>query len=130
MTSCSAKPATTRLDGGAGNDILDGGAGNDHMTGGAGNDLYVVDAAGDVVVEAAGGGTDKVRSYIDLTLSAEVENLELLGSAANGTGNALANTLVGNSLNNVLDGAAGNDYMRGGAGDDIYIVQSGRRRDR
>jgi Ca2+-binding RTX toxin-like protein len=110
------------LDGRGGNDTLDGGAGDDQMDGGAGNDLFIVAAAGDVVVESAGGGTDTVRSYINLTLSAEVERLELLASAANGTGNSLNNTLVGNSLNNLLNGAGGNDYMRGGAGNDIYIV--------
>jgi Ca2+-binding RTX toxin-like protein len=46
----------------------------------------------------------------------------LRGSALNGTGNALNNTLVGNSGNNLLNGGAGRDYMVGGAGDDIFIA--------
>ncbi|NGO53854.1 hypothetical protein [Allomesorhizobium camelthorni] len=54
-----------------------------------------------------GEGTDTVRSCINWTLAAKVERLGLEGSATNGTGNALNNTLVGNSLNNVLNGGAG-----------------------
>jgi Ca2+-binding RTX toxin-like protein len=111
------------LVGNAGNNLLNGGAGNDYMVGGAGNDTFVVEAAGDSTIESAGGGTDTVRSYINWTLGANVERLELQGSGnLNGTGNALANTLVGNAGNNLLNGGAGNDYMVGGGGDDIYIV--------
>jgi Ca2+-binding RTX toxin-like protein len=110
------------LSGGEGNDLLDGGLGADAMFGGAGDDIFVVDSAGDTITENAGEGTDTVRSHINWTLRENIELLELLGSATNGAGNALNNTLVGNSLNNVLNGGAGNDYMRGGAGNDIYIV--------
>jgi Ca2+-binding RTX toxin-like protein len=107
------------LRGGTGNDYLDGGAGNDNMAGGTGNDIYIVAAAADVTTENAGEGTDTVRSYINWTLGANIERLELLGSSnLNGTGNALANTLVGNSGNNSLSGGDGNDYIVGGAGND------------
>jgi Ca2+-binding RTX toxin-like protein len=41
-----------------------------------------------------------------------------LGSAYDGTGNALANSIVGNSLNNRLVGNAGNDTIVGAAGND------------
>jgi Ca2+-binding RTX toxin-like protein len=108
---------------GEGNDTLDGGTGNDQMAGGAGSDIYIVSAVGDQTIEAAGQGTDTVRSYINWTLAANVERLELKGAGnLNGTGNALANTLVGNAGNNLLNGGAGNDYMVGGAGNDIFIV--------
>ncbi|MEO4000213.1 calcium-binding protein [Mesorhizobium sp. CAU 1732] len=110
------------LRGNAGNDLLNGGAGNDYMAGGAGDDIYIVGAVGDETVELSSGGTDTVRSYLNWTLSDHIERLELLGSAVNGTGNALNNTIVGNALNNVLNGAGGDDYMVGGAGDDTYIV--------
>jgi Ca2+-binding RTX toxin-like protein len=108
--------------GGDGDDLLDGGTGIDSMVGGAGNDTYVVDSADDVVVEEAGGGTDVVRASISYTLGANIETLELTGTAVRATGNAEANTLVGNANANSLDGGAGADSMIGGAGNDTYFV--------
>ena len=103
----------------------DGAAGIDAMTGGAGNDVYVVDVAGDTTVEIAAGGTDTVEASLTWTLATEVENLLLTGGTAiNGTGNALANTLTGNSGDNVLNGLAGIDTMIGGLGNDTYIVDA------
>jgi Ca2+-binding RTX toxin-like protein len=55
------------LVGNSGNNLLNGGAGNDYMVGGAGDDIYIVGAAGDKTIEAANGGTDTVRSYINWT---------------------------------------------------------------
>ena len=107
------------LSGNAGNNVLDGKAGNDNMAGGVGDDTYVVDAAGDVVTEALNAGTDTVQSSINYTLGANLENLELTGSAnLNGTGNALKNVITGNSGNNTLSGGAGQDTVNGGAGND------------
>ncbi|WP_457421253.1 beta strand repeat-containing protein [Roseateles sp. P5_E7] len=111
------------ITGNAGNNTLDGGAGADALAGGAGNDTYLVDNLGDTVTEAAGEGTDIVRSSVTFTLGPNIENLVLTGSAnADGTGNELANQLTGNSGNNLLDGGAGADAMAGGAGDDSYVV--------
>jgi Ca2+-binding RTX toxin-like protein len=65
-----------------------------------------------VVTEAAGGGSDTVRSSASFTLGAELENLTLVGTAAiNGTGNALNNIILGNAGNNVLNGGAGVDTV-------------------
>jgi Ca2+-binding RTX toxin-like protein len=111
------------LIGNGGNDYLDGGTGADSLQGGPGNDVYVVDHGGDHVFELAGQGIDTVNASISYTLSNNVENLTLTGSASiSGTGNSLNNTIIGNSGNNILDGGAGIDVLRGGSGNDVYRV--------
>ncbi len=113
------------LTGNAGSDTLDGGAGADALTGGTGDDVYYVDNAGDTVTEAFNAGTDRVYSSISYTLTANMENLNLLGvDNLNGTGNGLNNTLVGNGGANILNGGNGSDSLQGGAGDDTYVVES------
>jgi Ca2+-binding RTX toxin-like protein len=109
-----------------GNDTLNGGSGADTMLGGVGHDAYFVDNAGDVVSENSGEGTDAVYATISYTLTANVENLHLDGSAGNinGTGHAGANFIQGNAGNNVLNGLGGADVMQGNAGHDAYFVDS------
>ncbi len=105
--------------------ILTGNSGTNVLTGGAGNDTYVV-GAGDTVVENAGGGTDTVQSSVAWTLSLNVENLILTGTAnINGTGSSANNVLVGNSGNNTLDSGSGNDTVGGGDGNDSLLGGSG-----
>ncbi|MGO4833901.1 hypothetical protein AB4144_16685, partial [Rhizobiaceae sp. 2RAB30] len=93
----------------------------------AGDDTYVI-GAGDTVVEAANGGKDTVRAFVNHTLAANVENLVLVGTAAiNGTGNNLANTIDGskNAKANVLKGLGGNDSYVLGAGDTVVEAAGG-----
>jgi len=68
-------------------------------------------------------GVDLVKASVSYTLSDNVENLELTGTAAiNGTGNDLNNVIIGNTGNNILDGGAGADRLEGSKGNDTYIV--------
>ena len=122
------------ITGGSGNDTIDGGAGADTMSGGTGNDTYVVDVAGDIITELANAGSDTIRASITYSLvdtdgaganGGNVENLTLTGATAiNGTGNALANTIVGNGAANVLNGGLGIDILTGGLGTDTFVFNS------
>ena len=109
------------ISGAAGNDTLDGGLGIDTMSGGVGADTYYVNHTNDVIREV-GADIDRVVSSASFTLSANVENLTLTGSARiNAVGNALNNVISGNSGANFINGGDGNDYIAAGAGNDgIY----------
>jgi Ca2+-binding RTX toxin-like protein len=94
------------------------------------------------VVEVGGAGIDLIRSSVNRTLGANIENLTLIGAAISGTGNSLNNVMVGsnganimrglrgvdmllgNGGNDRLDGGFGNDRMTGGSGNDTYFVDS------
>jgi len=113
--------------GNAGNNVLSGGAGYDTMAGGAGNDVYDVEIYNEAVLEAVNGGYDRVRSSVSITLSANVEELNLTGTAAiNGTGNLLSNTIVGNAGSNTLTGGVGDDQLFGGDGNDFLYGEAGK----
>jgi Ca2+-binding RTX toxin-like protein len=116
------------------NNVLNGLAGADRMEGGLGDDIYIVDDAGDLTIEAPGQGVDTVHTSINLTLSANVENIIATGNDALAlTGNELNNYMVGNGAANVLrggaghdtlDGGAGADWLEGGEGDDTYYIDN------
>ncbi len=96
--------------------------GLDVLIGLAGDDIYSVNDTGDIVVEEAGAGegNDTVNSSASYTLSENVENLVLSGTAAlYGIGNDGANTITGNSGANLLSGGEGDDTLDGGVGNDI-----------
>jgi Ca2+-binding RTX toxin-like protein len=105
------------ITGNAADNVLDGAAGADSMSGGDGDDTYYVDNVDDTAIEtnsnAVPGGVDNVHSSLAAyTLGSNVENLYVdSAGAANGTGNALDNTLFAGAGNNVLDGRDGNDTV-------------------
>lgn len=123
-------------------DVLDGGSGADLMVGRQGDDTYIVDNVGDSIVEMPSEGSDQVYASVSYTLSSNVENLTITGSATQllGIGNELANViksndagslisgmggrdiLIGGASSDTLDGGEGVDTMSGGLGDDTYIV--------
>ncbi|WPN59018.1 M10 family metallopeptidase C-terminal domain-containing protein [Pseudomonas sp. P9_31] len=111
--------------GGAGNDWLDGWAGADKLNGGSGDDTYVMFNNGVQVTELADEGHDLIKTAVSHSLEANVEDGELLGSAALSlTGNELDNSLTGNAAANILDGRGGADTLDGGAGNDTYYVDN------
>jgi Ca2+-binding RTX toxin-like protein len=118
-TNGTGNGLNNRITGNNANNRLNGMGGADRMFGRGGNDTYYVNSPGDVVTEAPGPGVDSVRSTRTYTLPVNVEKLVLIGNvAANGTGNALANTITGNGNANTLSGLAADDILNGGAGDD------------
>ena len=117
--------ANNTLTGMLGNDTLNGGAGADALVGGIGDDTYFVDNVADAITELFSEGTDSVQSTVTYSLSANVENLMLMGTATvNGTGNTSNNMLTGNAANNILDGSVGADSLVGGLGNDTYIIDN------
>jgi Ca2+-binding RTX toxin-like protein len=113
------------LTGNGASNFLNGLAGSDTMAGGGGDDTYVVDMAGDMVVELANGGTDEVRSWVSYQLGANVERLQLHGTAdIDGAGNELVNMVAGNSGRNILDGGLGSDLLLGGGGGDTFCFST------
>ena len=90
------------------------------LVGTAGNDLFTVSSSTTRVAGLA--GTDTVRSSASFSLSADVERLELIGTAAiNGTGNLNADMITGNAANNILQGMAGADRLTGKDGNDTLL---------
>ena len=94
------------------------------MVGTDGKDVFKVDVAGTTVRGLA--DFDTVHATVSFTLSADLERLDLKGTAAiNGTGSAGNNHLHGNDANNILQGMAGVDRLWGKGGDDLLLGGTG-----
>lgn len=104
--------------GGDGLDTLTGGAGTNNMFGGLGNDTYTVISKNDTVTEYLNEGVDTVKTNVEFTLGANIENLTMLVSGQTGTGNELGNTLTAAAGGSTLYGLAGADKLVGGLGND------------
>jgi Ca2+-binding RTX toxin-like protein len=107
------------LFGGGDDDILIGDGGYDRLYGGTGDDTYQVNDSTDFAYENAGEGHDTVIASLDHTLRVNVEDLQLIGFAAIGKGNAGANTITGTDNANRLYGYGGDDSLHGASGDDF-----------
>ena len=109
------------LVGNSANNILAGGIGEDVLMGGLGDDIYVLSDLMDTIVDL--GGDDTIRSNLDIFLTNDIENADLVGIADTmAVGNGLANRLVGNMADNILDGAGGVDTLTGGEGADTFVI--------
>ena len=119
------------LAGGDGADTLDGASGfgeRDCLCGQAGDDAYRVDTTTDLVIESPGEGTDTVFASIigaGYGLSANIENLVLLGTTTFGIGNDIANAVTGNASGNWLLGGGGDDTLNGKGGGDVLFGEAG-----
>ncbi len=125
-TSGTGNAGVNTITGNAVANTLTGAGGNDTLVGLAGDDVYVIDSAtGYTITEGAAAGTDTIK-YVgsgSYTLaSANVENLEIGGTATGATGDANANLITGNAFANTIDGGGGADTLAGGDGNDTYIV--------
>ena len=125
----------SRIEGGAGNDIitgrdyadyLRGGDGNDSIQGGAGNDDINGNMGNDTLHGGAGddwvsGGKDN-----DLLLGGAGNDL-VLGNMGNDTlyGDIGADTVRGGQHNDVIYGGEGNDWLSGDLGDDTITGGAG-----
>ncbi|MGE0200767.1 MAG: S8 family serine peptidase [Candidatus Melainabacteria bacterium] len=114
--------AANTLVGGRGNDTLDGGGGIDTLIGGKGDDIYYVDSLSDVIIEYANEGHDIVYSSIaNYVLSANVEELHIVGGGLSVTGTDSSETMQGNGNANILNGMGGDDVLYGRYGDDTLL---------
>lgn len=129
---------------GAGDSRIDGGAGYDVLQGSLGNDTYIINDVTDVmgvlttdlITENADEGIDAVEtSLVAYQLGNNVENLSGTSSLPQTlSGNGCDNIITGGN-GDVLNGEDGNDrliasdlvvgtaiIMNGGTGDDIYVL--------
>ncbi|KQI69496.1 hypothetical protein AN189_03580 [Loktanella sp. 3ANDIMAR09] len=99
------------------------------IDGGAGNDTYVLDGSRGTFTQDhtvdLGAGNVTFDGAVHDTIS-NVENVEIIDSDANATGDAADNILTGTGTgDNRFDGGAGNDSVYGGDGDDDLVLNDG-----
>ncbi|MFT8246751.1 carbohydrate-binding domain-containing protein [Roseomonas sp. BN140053] len=95
-------------------------------TGEAGDDTYLVGDSHASITEAAGGGVDNARTWMDYVLPDNVENLEAAtDNSLHLTGNSASNYITGAAGDDWLNGKAGDDVLTGNAGSDVFIIKAG-----
>jgi len=93
------------------------------LVGGPGDDTFIVYDPSDTVIEQPNAGIDTVETWgSGYTLPANVENLQLMGSAnASATGNSGSNLIIGNAGNDRITTGGGNDVLIAGTGSDYFV---------
>nr|WP_196764689.1 calcium-binding protein [Rhizobium leguminosarum] len=111
-----------RVVGSSFNDTLASSTSGHALVGGAGDDIYLAGAQGVTITEAAGEGTDEIRTALATYSMAAFANVERLTFTGTGnailTGNAGDNIITGGIANDALNGGDGNDQLNGGDGVD------------
>ena len=81
-----------------------------------------MDNTGDVVIETSNNGTDTVKSYVSHTLSANVENLTLIGHQYTFENYGETEPIygIGNSLDNIITANPGSNHLYGLDGNDTF----------
>ena len=95
--------------------LLSSEGGTNTLVGLGGDDTFLVGATADTVTEAAGEGFDTVIARVNFTLTANVEQLFLIGTGLSGTGTGAGDVLVSIGVGNTLTGLGGDDYYIVGA---------------
>lgn len=119
-------PATTNVQGGAGDDLFNGSAGDDFFEGGTGADEYHGGPGNDTIDYSARAAAVTVTMHDDVANDgegAEADNIfQDVESVTGGSGN---DTLSGNGDSNTLTGGAGNDLLNGRGGKDVLTGGDG-----
>jgi beta-glucanase (GH16 family) len=111
------------LQGGALNDVL-GGQSGDTLIGGLGDNQYYLQGTGITIVQGA-TGINTVTTWMDYTLPANIQNLNIAGAGLYAAGNSLDNLItVGDDNGMQLYGAGGDNVLVGGAGTDTFIIDN------
>ena len=129
--SSTAAPATTRITGGDGDDVLAGGSGNDLLVGFRGDDNMLGGAGNDRMIWNNGDGTDLMEGGAGID-TAEVNGSDTAGDeftiAANGdrvdfdrVNFGQFSLDIGTTETLVVNGLGGDDTITGGAGLDGLI---------
>ena len=110
-----------KLAGSSGADQLEDTKGGGTLVGGAGDDFYLLGKPTTTIVEAAGGGIDSIKSWVNARLPANVEWLTLAYDGLTGTSNDVGGTLVAaGTLQTLVSGKGADVLVDAGGGRTIF----------